>query len=248
MAILKAGTKNRALYLQTHLFCESISQQDFLEKTETASFWIQNLNTLVAEKNQNSMRKIILSTCTVVLLFTSSLFAQRDDDKNKPSLLTLTAGWSYADLVQGDVTTDTRSGLFVGVRKAVKIVPMVHFETGLLYAQKGATVKFEGVPDQEFKLDYLDIPLAVKGVLGPVYGIAGVSGNIRLKSEINDTKVESVKGFDLTSQIGVGFTFLMLSLDLRWNRSLMDIASDNPGENIYNSYLLVGLGFNINRK
>lgn len=79
--------------------------------------------------------------------------AQRDNDRDKPSLLTITAGWGYADLEQGDESTDTRNGIFLGVRKAVRIVPMVHLETGLLYVQKGATLKYQNIPNQEFKLN-----------------------------------------------------------------------------------------------
>ncbi len=192
------------------------------------------------------MKKNLLIAVSFALFASSAALAQKDD--KKPALITLTAGWSHADLIQGNETTDKRTGFFAGVRKDVKLIPGLHIESGLLYVQKGAQFTTPNLESVEYKLDYLDIPLAIKGVIGPVYGIAGLSGNIRISSKVDDEDLDGVKGFDLTSSIGFGVKILMFSVDLRWNRSLGDILEDNPGDKLMNDYLLLGIGFGIHRK
>jgi len=191
--------------------------------------------------------KFFLILLTTVLLISNLTYGQKDD--MKPALVTVTAGWSYADINQGDNSTDKRNGFFAGVRKDIKLFPTLHLETGALYVQKGATFDLgEFGDDIEYELDYIDIPLALKLKIGGLYGIAGVSGNIRIKSEIEGEKVDDIKSFAFSSSLGLGFKLLMFSIDFRWNHTLGDIVKDNPDDPIYNSYFLVGLGFSFHKK
>lgn len=172
--------------------------------------------------------------------------AQDDKDK-RPALITFTAGWSNADLSQDDTSTDTRNGFFAGVRKDFKIIPMLHLNTGLLYVQKGASIDFGGMGKEDFKLDYLDIPVGLKFKIGPFFATGGVSANLKLSSQFAGEKVDDIQPFELASSVGVGAKFLMFSVDLRWNNSFGDIVKDNEGADIRNSYFLIGLGFSIHR-
>lgn len=192
--------------------------------------------------------KTLSLLCAIVIasVLTTSVTAQKDKDK-KPALITFTAGWSNADLTQDDSSTDTRNGFFAGVRKDFKIIPMLHLNTGLLYVQKGASIDFGGFGKEDFKLDYLDIPVGLKLKIGPVFATGGVSANVKLSSQFDGEKVDDIKAFDLTSSVGVGAKFLMFSVDLRWNNSLGDIVEDNEGADIRNSYFLIGLGISIHR-
>ena len=190
------------------------------------------------------MRKFMLS---LLLLGIGANGFSQDDKSTKPALIIATAGWSYADLNQGSETTDQRNGFFAGVRKDIRIFPTIHLETGALFVQKGATLEIGESERIEYKLNYIDIPAALKFKFGGLYGLAGVSGNIRVNSEIEGEKVEDIKPFELSSSVGFGYKLFMISIDFRWNHSLGNILKDNPGDDVYNSYFLVGLGFNFHK-
>lgn len=180
--------------------------------------------------------------------FVLSSIVRAQEGAEKPAAIIFTAGWSYADINQGDVSTDSRNGLYIGLRKDIKLFPTLHLETGALYVQKGATVEFEGEEPTEYELDYIDIPAALKLKFGSLYALGGVSGNIRVKSEFDGEKVDDIQPFSLSSSVGAGFKFLMFSIDARWNHTLSDILKDNDGDQVYNSYFLIGLSYNFPRK
>lgn len=194
----------------------------------------------------------LLLTC---LLLCSVAIAHGQDDKDKPSILTLTAGWSLADFVLDDDvigSTDPRNGFFVGARKDVKIIPMLFFNAGLLYTQQGAV--FTGLADDiTIKTNYIDIPVGLKFKIGPVFATGGISGNIKVSDNFNEIAGEGadaaeLKGFDWAYSLGLGAKLSIFSLDLRWNNSFGDIVKDNDGGGeLKNSYLLIGLGISLNR-
>ncbi len=202
------------------------------------------------------MKPIIIKPITMklnrLLLISTFLFAtiaaNAQEGAEKPAAIIFTAGWSYADISQGDVSTDSRNGLYIGLRKDLKLFPTLHLETGALYVQKGATQKFDELGTLEYKLDYIDIPAALKFKFGSLYALGGVSGNIKVKSEVEGEKVDDVKPFSLSSSVGAGFKFLMFSIDARWNHTLSDILKDNDDDKVYNSYFLIGLSYNFPRK
>jgi len=141
-----------------------------------------------------------------------------------------------------------RNGFYVGLRKDIKLFPTLHLETGALYVQKGATVDLEEFGSLEYELDYIDIPAALKFKFGNLYALGGVSGNIRVKSEIEGEKVDDVHPFSLSSSVGAGFKIFMFSIDARWNHTLSDILKDNEGDKVFNSYFLIGLSYNFRKK
>jgi hypothetical protein len=192
------------------------------------------------------MKYLSILFASALLLSISDLKAQKDSEK--PSAVIFTAGWSYADLNQGSTSTDSRNGLYIGLRKDVKLFPTLHLETGALYVQKGATFDLDEFGTVEYELDYIDIPAALKFKLGGLYALGGVSGNIRIKSQVEGEKVDNINPFSLSSSLGAGFKFLMFSIDARWNHTLTDIVKDNDGDKIYNSYFLIGLSFHLRRK
>jgi hypothetical protein len=191
--------------------------------------------------------KSYLKLSIVALIFLcTSVFGQ--EGAEKPAVIIFTAGWSFADINQGDVSTDARNGFYIGLRKDIKLFPTLHLETGALYVQKGATLDVPELGELEYQLDYVDIPAALKFKFASLYALGGVSGNIRVKSEIEGEKVDDVQPFSLSSTVGAGFKFLMFSIDARWNHSLSDILKDNDGDKVFNSYFLVGLSYNFHRK
>lgn len=192
------------------------------------------------------MKYLSILFASVLLFSISDIKAQKESEK--PSTVIFTAGWSYADLNQGSNSTDTRNGFYIGLRKDVKLFPTLHLETGALYVQKGATFTDPDLGNRKFELDYIDIPAALKLRIAGFYGLAGVSGNIKVKSAVEGEKVDNFQPFSLSSSLGAGFKFLMFSIDARWNHTLTDIVKNNDGDNIYNSYFLIGLSFHLKRK
>lgn len=195
------------------------------------------------------MKKLRLLLVCGLIMSANLAQAQKDDDK--PSLLTITAGWSFADYVFDDAATSTdgKSGFFVGARKDIKIIPMLHFNTGLLYTQQGAVIKGLG-DDITVKTSYIDIPVGLKFKIGPVFATGGISGNIKVGDNFDEVFGDEVelKGFDWAYSFGLGAKIAMFSLDLRWNNSFGDIIKDSDGGGeLKNSYFLVGLGISINR-
>jgi hypothetical protein len=184
----------------------------------------------------------------IITFLFATIAANAQEGAEKPAAIIFTAGWSYADISQGDVSTDSRNGLYIGLRKDLKLFPTLHLETGALYVQKGATLDLKEFGNVEYELDYIDIPAALKFKFGSLYALGGVSGNIRVKSEIEGEKVDDVKPFSLSSSVGAGFKFLVFSIDARWNHTLSDILKDNDGDKVYNSYFLIGLSYNFRRK
>lgn len=200
------------------------------------------------------MKIFSLLFASVLFLFASHSQAQDDDEKN--ALITFTGGWCYADYIANNEVvgaTKPRSGFFAGVRKDVKIIPMLHFNTGLIFTQQGAV--FTGISqDTEIKTSYFDIPLGLKFKAGSFFATGGVSGNILVGDNFeelgfDEEESSELKSFDLVYSLGVGAKLSIFSLDLRWNSSFGDIVKDNNrGTKIKNSYFLVGLGISINRK
>ncbi|MCH2215619.1 MAG: porin family protein [Flavobacteriales bacterium] len=191
------------------------------------------------------MKTIRILLALVFVLVLCSVKAQ--DKSDKPASVIFTAGWSFADLNQGNLSTDARSGFYIGLRRDIKLFPTLHIETGALYVQKGATRELND-SREEFELDYIDIPAALKLKLGGLYALGGVSGNVRLSSKIGGEKAKGIQPFSLSSTLGAGFKFLMFSIDARWNHTLTDILKDNEDDRMFNSYFLIGLSYNFHRR
>jgi len=172
--------------------------------------------------------------------------AQKDKDE-KPALITFTAGWSNSTFT-GDNTNmlENRNGFFAGVRKDFKLIPFLKLNTGVLFTQQGAGFKNEDIADYE--LSYIDVPVGLKFKLGPIFATGGLSANFKIGEDIGDVPENQdpdIKAFDMVYSVGLGVKILMISLDLRWNNSFIDITrADGEAKN---SYFLVGLGFSIQR-
>ena len=192
------------------------------------------------------MKTLIISLITTLLLgIATSLSAQKDD--KKPALITFTAGWCNSTFT-GDNTNslENRNGFFGGIRKDFKLIPLLRLNTGVLFTQQGAGFKDGEIADYE--LSYIDVPVGLKFKLGPAFITGGLSANFKINEDLGDIPENAdpeIKPFDLVYSVGLGVKILMVSLDLRWNNSFIDITKAE-GE-AKNSYFLIGLGFSIQR-
>ena len=185
------------------------------------------------------MKKFIM--IALVLLSAVQLSFAQDD---KPSKFGIRAGYHAAMIsrngnqVAGTVGLNT---FYVGIFKEKKLIPMLHFGSGIEYFQNG----FESnLIDLKRKLHYVSVPMYLKVKLGPFYATGGtalnfkIAENIKFLDESMDPLSEKSKIFDMPLQVGVGFKILMVSIEARYNWGMMNINDIG----IKNQYLQVGLG------
>ena len=132
-------------------------------------------------------------------------------------------------------STVALNSFYVGFFKERKIVPMLHFGTGLEYFQNG----FESnLIDLQRKLHYVSAPLYLKVKLGPVYATGGTALNFKVAenntlSDISgDPLSEKSNWFDMPLQVGLGVKILMVSLEARYNWGMLEI-NDIGAKNQY---------------
>ena len=165
----------------------------------------------------------------------------------------------------------SRIGFHAGITGDVKMAENFGIGAELLYSQQGTQTEgtFAGVDyENEFKLDYINIPILAKVYLGESFNVYGgvqpgfvvnakqvstIGDNeteIDLKDEDNDeNQFAVVKDTDFSIPLGIGYrTPGGLSVDARYNLGTtavfenQDDDSDDVGKN---RVLQVGIGFNF---
>lgn len=130
---------------------------------------------------------------------------------------------------------DPYNNFYIGFFRSNNIVPMLKWDSGIEYFQVGGKTG-----DAELKLHYLSIPLSLKLKLGPVYGVGGVNGAIKLGGtsdfEALGAGANDFSTFDAGAHIGLGFKFLMLGVEARYNWGLVN-QTDND---LRSEYLQIG--------
>ncbi|WP_163709663.1 outer membrane beta-barrel protein [Mangrovibacterium lignilyticum] len=133
--------------------------------------------------------------------------------------------------VDGDKVGDTGNSFYLNVYKDSKIIPFLFFHSGIQYSQAKA-----GFDNGDYRINYLGAPIGLKAKVGPLYGLAGATFNVKL-SDDNSPTGESAKWYDTNTFVGLGFSFLMLNVEGRYAWGLTDI---NQG--IHNNAFQIGLG------
>ncbi|MEP6713284.1 MAG: porin family protein [Ferruginibacter sp.] len=230
--------------------------------------------TAVNPASTNTMKKIF----TFILCFISAIsFAQV-----KPSF-GLKAGVSNSglkgdavqslgtlvDLSNGIITTGNRTGFFAGAYAGVPISENISLEPGLYYTQKGYELKgslnikglgFLGAnAKSQLQLQYIDVPLLIKGNFGGLQLFAGPQFSYLLNANLHSTA--GALGFNLlnnntdaTGQFnrwdmgltgGIGYQFtngVNLSAAYDYGLSKIDV---NKNLNAYNRGVKLGIGFSF---
>ncbi len=178
-----------------------------------------------------------LAVC--MLGFVSNVKAEDDGPDGRG----IRAGWQKSYLsVDGEKLTDKSDGFYVGFFKNNKIAPMLRWQSGFEYYQ------VRGANDYaELKVHYLSIPLSLRLKLGPVYALGGVNGAVRIADSFDSKAsdiISEVTGIDTDpdlsrwdagAHLGVGFKFLMLGVEARYNWGFVDVTDGMNTE-----YLQIG--------
>lgn len=204
--------------------------------------------------------KMKIMTITALSCFLSFWGASdanaQKDDKNDDKKTSFSAGWVNATITSdlNRFKEENKGGLYVGIQRSKKIVPMLHVFSGLFYYQCGtANQSFNNEDDNlksgDVKLNYLQIPLGLRLKVGPAFAETGFAGAYRIAGKIEDDKLkqEDWNRWDATFFAGAGFKFLMLSANLRYHWGLGDVykGAGSSGENSRNGYLALGLGLSL---
>jgi hypothetical protein len=151
------------------------------------------------------------------------------------------AGYNGAALVMDGELFPLSEGLpafYAGIFRDTRIVPLLHFGTGLEYVQNG--MRFN--EDNKRVLHYASVPLNLKLKLGPVFALGGIAPSFKVaerefvggNSSKPDTDDRS-KGFDAPLYLGAGLKILFITLEARYHWGIADVYQ---GYN--NQYLQLG--------
>lgn len=185
------------------------------------------------------MKKLLLIiACIFIANLTMAQDDKEDNDKKWPN--GFRAGYQWSNLVkEEDKVADNLDGFYVGYLRKVKIIPLLRLETGLEYMIAGAQTS----DDKKLRLHYLVLPAQLVVKIGPVYGLAGVNGNIKIYEDlkVNGQKVDitsenRVSAFDIAVDAGAGFNFLFLSIEARYYWGLLEVE-----QGYKNQYAQIGL-------
>ena len=172
-------------------------------------------------------------------LLTYSCFAQKDDDKDRHLLPNgLRGGYQWSNLENdSESAADNLDGFYVGYVRKIKLIPLIHIETGLEYMLAGA----KQTDNSKLQIHYIVLP--AQGVLkiGPFVGMAGVNANFKVgeKLTVNGQTVDrddKAAVFDFAVDGGLGFNILMFTIEARYYWGLIEVENG-----WYNRYAQLGL-------
>lgn len=173
------------------------------------------------------IQKISMLTLFFICFASSILFAKSEKKDGFELPNGFRFGYQYSNLINnGNMAYAHLDRGYLGYTRKIKVVPLVHIETGMEAMISGAKL----ANNSSVELYYLNVP--VQGILklGPVVGIAGFNGNFKLAEtqKINGQKVKLDNSnrssfFDLTLDAGLGFNVLMLTFEGRYYWGLLDV-------------------------
>ncbi|TRX70845.1 outer membrane beta-barrel protein [Carboxylicivirga sp. M1479] len=181
-------------------------------------------------------RGLVFSLVIVMLGFISTTQA-----KDGPDGKGIRAGWQSSFIaIDGVELSDESNGFYVGFFKSNNIgVSILKLDTGLEYYQvKGEKTYslFNTQFKSELKLHYVNIPIALRVKLGPIYGLGGLSGALKVGGDykIDGQEVDlDVSTFDAGAHLGLGVKFLMLGVEAKYNWGLVDVIEDTDSKTEY---------------
>ncbi|KAB8151478.1 outer membrane beta-barrel protein [Kordia sp. TARA_039_SRF] len=185
------------------------------------------------------MKKLIV---TIGIFLMTFHIANAQDANTKTANIGVKGGYNLAAVsFDGDAETGQRSGFHVGLYGESFLNQHIALQLEVLYSQQGYEIEANGGTFTQ-KLDYINLPLMLKGYLGdnffleagPQIGVA-ISHKEEFDSNFNlfDTSQEfDPNSFDYGVNFGAGFkTDSGISLSARYHLGLGDIYDDGSPKN-----------------
>jgi hypothetical protein len=185
------------------------------------------------------MKKLIV---TIGIFLMTFHIGNAQDANTKTANIGVKGGYNLAAVsFDGDAETGQRSGFHVGLYGESFLNQHIALQLEVLYSQQGYEIEANGGTFTQ-KLDYINLPLMLKGYLGdnffleagPQIGVA-ISHKEEFDSNFNlfDTSQEfDPNSFDYGVNFGAGFkTDSGISLSARYHLGLGDIYDDGSPKN-----------------
>lgn len=171
------------------------------------------------------MKKInlIIVFAVIFALFTVDMNAADGDRVGG-----LRAGYHSAQFnLNGDIVGEPIQTFYLGLFRDTKVLPMLHFGTGLEYYKNGA--KFDNEDLRE--LHYLSVPLNLKLKLGPIFILGGAAPSFRVADRITTDGVKEKPSddqksnwFDIPLFVGAGVKIAFVSLEARYHWGMLEVV------------------------
>ncbi|WP_430813255.1 outer membrane beta-barrel protein [Carboxylicivirga sp. RSCT41] len=181
--------------------------------------------------------KSVLGICMAIAMLglVSNVHASGDGTDGRG----IRAGWQSSFISIGNQELDESSnGFYVGVFKSNNIgVSLLKLDSGIEYYQINGEANSDLNLNTELKLHYLSIPVSLRVKVGPVYGLAGLNGAVKLGGDYTflgeDVGVSDISTFDAGAHLGVGVKFLMLGVEAKYTWGLVDMVDDYDSKTEY---------------
>lgn len=180
--------------------------------------------------NYKQMKKAII--ISIILADCLCFWARAQKGSEDRFVSGIRGGWHTATLLKDGAEPNEANNLnsfYIGFFNDNQIAPLLYFGKGLEYFQNGLT--YTG--NSERKLHTLSVPLYLKLKVGPVYGLGGIAGNIKVAEKYTLGDYESNPGdddksnwFDAPVFLGAGVKILFVSVEARYHWGLMEVRND----------------------
>lgn len=186
--------------------------------------------------------KFLLSFALIALLAIGAV-AQ---DKNHNRVGGIRAGYNGSAMVMdGELfpLSEAHPSFYFGFFRDNRIIPMLHFGTGLDYVQNG--LRFN--EDNKRVLHYVSVPLNLKFKLGPVFALGGIAPSFKVAEREFVNGSSSKPGSDDTSNwfdapvfLGAGVKIFFITIEARYHWGITDVY-----QGFHNQYLQIGAGLSF---
>jgi len=172
------------------------------------------------------------------------IHAQEKKEGNKVG--GIRAGYHSAALADYGSEPDTANSLnsfYVGFYRDTKIIPLLHFGTGMEYFQNG--MKYS--TNNKRVLHTVSVPLDLKLKLGPVFALGGFAANFKVSEKVviednvsNPIESDKSEWFDIPFFLGAGVKIFFVTIEARYHWGLLDVRDGK-----HSQYLQIGAGISF---
>ncbi|MCK5838640.1 MAG: PorT family protein [Bacteroidales bacterium] len=197
------------------------------------------------------MRKtmLLLLLTALIISMANPVTAQRNDKRKRTNFFQV--GYNNSSLKSsGNSFGNSKGSFYFSLYKEIKIMPFIHFGSGLEYVKNGSYISDESkmiyfadgeiLPTDDYVyLNYLTIPLHLTAKLGPVAGMVGVSGSYRVDARlINDeenrklTDKSYFNRLDAGAYVGARLTIIFVGIEVRYTWGLVNVIDNYKNQNL----------------
>jgi hypothetical protein len=163
---------------------------------------------------------------SIGFLFLFTIPANAQDDGSLHQVGGIRVGWNYSQYFNdGNALAGTSdySSFYAGFFRDNRIIPILHFGTGIEYYQNANFTN----DNNKRVLHYIGVPLYLKAKLGPVFALTGFEPSFKvgekytaLGQEIDPA--QKANWFDAPFFLGAGVKILMFSVEIRYHWGTVD--------------------------